>query len=651
MGKPYYDELDRLSATYAWALKRPLGDLPRAIQGVARLPLIAVGSGGSYTSAQFAAALHRRYCSVAAVAMTPLEAVTTPESLRQTAVMLLTAGGRNADVLGAFERLTEREPEQLLVLCARTGSPLARISRKHPAVEFAEFELPSGKDGFLATNSLLATVVVLTRLYVAAFNAPTPLPEKIAEFFPKEVSETFAYIDHLCEPLWRRQTLVVLYGPDCHAAAVDLESKFSEAALGNVQVTDFRNFAHGRHHWLAKRGGETAVLAIVSERDLGLAGTLLALLPKEVPIVRLSAAGTGLMANLSALLQVFMVVGSAGKARGIDPGKPGVPSFGRKIFHLRAFASKQSELETLSVREAAAIERKAGASVASLISRGTLDGWRKEYRLFCDCLAAAKFRAIVLDYDGTICSEAHRFEPLVTPISRQLNRLLQAGAVLGIATGRGKSVKDTLRQAIEPQFWRRVVVGYYNGGDVATLKDDSRPDGTEAVGPTLAPIADALRVAFGQSGLANLTFRLPQVTIEPAPDANRDDVWNSVEHLVHSVGNAGVGALRSSHSIDVVAAGVTKQAVVARVVELLSEDANTSVLCIGDRGRWPGNDYALLSNPYALSVDEVSPDRQTGWNLAAPGQNGVAATLDYLQRLTSTRDGLQISIESWKSDQ
>jgi fructoselysine-6-P-deglycase FrlB-like protein len=224
VGKPYNHELGCLSATYAWALSAPLGDLPRVLRGAVGLPLVAVGSGGSYTSAQFAAALHRRYCSVAATAMTPLEAVATPQSLRQAAVLLLTAGGRNADVLGAFERLAEREPRRLLVLCTRAGSPLARIARRHSAVDFAEFEPPSGKDGFLATNSLLATVVLLTRAYVAAFNAPAPFPDKISDLFTREVGETSTQFDHLCEPLWRRQTLVVLYGPDCHAAAVDLES-------------------------------------------------------------------------------------------------------------------------------------------------------------------------------------------------------------------------------------------------------------------------------------------------------------------------------------------------------------------------------------------------------------------------------------------
>ena len=65
------------------------------------------------------------------------------------------------------------------------------------------------------------------------------------------------------------------------------------------------------------------------------------------------------------------------------------------------------------------------------------------------------------------------------------------------------------------------------------------------------------------------------------------------------------------------------------------------VLTIGDRGRWPGNDYELLREPFALSVDELSVDPNTCWNLAPRGQRGIAATLCYLRALTVTNAKLR----------
>src|SRR5262249_52806365 len=151
---------------------------------------------------------------------------------------------------------------------------------------------------------------------------------------------------------WTRQTILVLYGPTTHAAAVDLESKFSEAALGAVQLADFRNFAHGRHHWLAKRGEESGVLALVPEDDRELAGSLLALPPKRVPTLEVHVPGRGIHACLAALARVLMLAGQAGEARGIDPGDPGVPAFGRRIYHLRAFGGLDEARHGLPAREA-----------------------------------------------------------------------------------------------------------------------------------------------------------------------------------------------------------------------------------------------------------------------------------------------------------
>ena len=69
------------------------------------------------------------------------------------------------------------------------------------------------------------------------------------------------------ERLWCQETILVLYGAEGRIGAIDLESKFTEAALGNLHIADYRNFAHGRHHWLAKRGTSSGVLALVAPGD------------------------------------------------------------------------------------------------------------------------------------------------------------------------------------------------------------------------------------------------------------------------------------------------------------------------------------------------------------------------------------------------
>lgn len=75
---------------------------------------------------------------------------------------------------------------------------------------------------------------------------------------------------------------------------------------------------------------------------------------------------------------------------------------------------------------------------------------------------------------------------------------------------------------------------------------------------------------------------------------------------------------------------------------------DSRILCIGDKGRWPGNDFDLLSEPFSLSVDEVSSDPVTCWNLAPAGYRGIQATLYYLDHMRITAKGLLLNLPASK---
>jgi hypothetical protein len=438
-----------------------------------------------------------------------------------------------------------------------------------------------------------------------------------------------------CRPLWDRENLTVLFGPQTQAAAFDVESKFIEAALGAVQPSDYRNFAHGRHHWLAKRGDVTGVLGFITAEDADIADKTLRLLPSQVPAVRLCVPGEGVTAGLAAMICTLHVVGLAGEARGIDPGRPGVPDFGRKIYHLRTYG-KRNSIEPCSVR-AVSIERKTGISINKLRESGDLQFWETAYKDFTELISSTCFGAIVCDYDGTLCDERDRFAGLGKEITAQLSRLLGEGVILGVATGRGKSVKEVLRATLPDKYWGQVFVGYYNCADIGALGDDARPDGTDEVCEALLPVARDLKADHIISRNSDCTYRRMQITVVPTTPALKETVWQSVLQLVHRTAVPGVSLLRSTHSIDVIAPGVTKRQLIRHIGALRGSAEKHAVLCIGDRGQFPGNDFELLQEPFSLSVDETSTDPSSCWNLAPRGYRGAQAAAHYLRSLR--RDG------------
>jgi hypothetical protein len=552
---------------------------------------------------------------------------------------LLSAGGGNVDILAAFQTLAAREPRQLSILCGKTTSPLAEAAREHEYTDLVIYEPPTGRDGFLATNSLLAFVTLLVRAYASEFEECSPEFDtrgaNILDLLHND--EHWETWHKLTTPLWTRNTTLVLHGPTTRIGAIDLESKFTEAAVGNLQIADYRNFAHGRHHWLAKRASESAVLAFVSEADQVLAERTLDLIPEDIPQVRLFIGGPPESALLLSLVAALRITGWAGEARGIDPGRPGVPEFGRKLYHLPLPKQRPHVRNaTISDDDAVAIERKSGLSIERLIRRGELQRWQNGLALFRKNLAEASFSGVVLDYDGTIVDTRERFSPPRSEIANELVRILRTGACVGIATGRGRSVKRDLRECIPADLVNQVVVGYYNGAEIGTLADDHIPDGEAIVCDELKPLAAALRAQSELADLAEQTDRRYQITLQARRPTTESRLWDLAQQTVLLTGQRNVTITRSSHSIDIVAAGVTKLNVLNRLRESVP---NMPILTIGDRGRWPGNDYELLKEPFALSVDELSVDPHTCWNLSPRGQRGITATLGYVQALRGT-DGV-----------
>lgn len=634
MGKPYVSEIAQLGMTYEWASHFDISKLRQAIVTAGSLPLVAIGSGGSLTAAHFITSLHRRYTGQLASTATPFEVIS--EQLdRRTSMWLLSAGGGNVDINAAFDALVRREHAQVGVICGRPESPLVTKASQHDYVDLFDFSLPVGKDGFLATNSLLAFCVLIARAYAEVYN------EIDGNLEPNSVgldSDVLLGWQEAVDPLWARETTVILHGIASRTGAIDLESKFTEAAIGSLQIADYRNFAHGRHHWLAKRGKSSAILAFTTPEDRDLAEKTLALIPDDIPVARIDLAGNHIATSLASLVAAIHITGWAGISRGIDPGRPGVPLFGRKLYHL-PFPKTKKDLTAIPIEDAVAIERKTGVSIKRLIERGDLAKWRFSLAEFKENLKSTTFCAAVFDYDGTLVDTRVRFFLPIQEIVVELIRMIEAGLIVGIATGRGASVRRDLQSCLPRILWGRVIVGYYNGADIAFLDDDAHPDGEPESGEDLIQIARALRSHTELGEIAIQEDRRWQITLKPRQAIPENRLWDISNEVIQLHGLSDIHIVRSSHSIDILAPGVTKRSVIQYINKVSGQGDAAGILKVGDRGCWPGNDFELLREPYSLSVDELSADPSTCWNLAPRGQRGVQATLNYCRALKGIPGG------------
>lgn len=628
MGKPYKTELQQLHHTYKWALDASIDKLTAFISKSSFFPLIATGSGGSLTAAYMAALLHEN-TGMVSKSVTPLELTNSTKSIKQACVLAFSAGGNNADIISAFKFAAENEVRHLLACCMRSQSRLRLLADKYSYSSCFDLDLPSGKDGFLATNSLIGFVTLLIRAYGNLYPHIGTLSHDLIL-----TQDKYDYIGLKAKPIVNKTTWVTLYGKWGLPSAFDLESKCTEAALCNVQLADYRNFAHGRHHWLAKRSDESGVVALITPDDVNIAEKTLNLLPHNVPILTLQTEEKGPVGSLELLVKVLNLVYIRSIAQGIDPGRPGVPQFGRKIYNMRFSLKNNKKALGINSQLESIILRKSNCPSLLDMTNESLNYWKQAYEAFMYKLTNTSFGSVVFDYDGTLCDFDERYTGPKPEVGYQLVQILEKGLCIGVATGRGKSVRIDLQELIPEKYWEQVIIGYHNGSDIAPLSSDKHPNKNDFQCAQIESINNTLNKNWELNSIAKIECRPRQVSIEPVVATK----WKRVKEIViETIARISVGevqVLESSHSLDVVSSGVSK----LHLVKACEEHArgvgmSDAVLCIGDKGKWPGNDYELLSNPYSLSVDTVSSEPMSCWNLSKPGHRGVQATLYYLQSL------------------
>lgn len=618
MGRPYKSELAAVPETLGWATEVDISEVVQIVATVASRPLLVIGSGGSVTACHLIAKLQSEYARQPVRVLTPFEfSLQPPDGI--SSVLLLSAGGSNRDILGTASKAVSESYESVCAMVARTASPLRRLLEEHSHTLHAGFDVPFGKDGFLALNSLLATSVLASRAYASVFGTPWR-PPTLDGLGQRNVEAAL------------RPSVVVLAAGWSWPAALDMESKFNETGLGTVTCTDHRNFAHGRHHGLAHRAEVSGVVALSTPDCLSIAERTLRIIPKTIPRLHLKTESSGVGGAIELIHQVFTLVDRVADRSGMDPGRPQVADFGRRLYSLPSLRQHDSP-PLVDVW----VQRKVSCHVWHHASHEQREEWRAAYRRWADAIEQTEFSSVALDYDGTLCEAHERAGRPRAFVARALRTMLADGVRLGIATGRGDSVLEALRKTVPREHHPDVVVGLYNGAVVSSLEDvqDRLADAQRAKVDALRQVSAALDASPLLKAIATVRQRHLQLTITQTRPLPTGFLIRHVSELLSMDPEAldSCTVHESGHSVDIIPSGVSKLA----VVKALEGQTPHSVLTIGDQGQLRGNDFALLSRPASLSVERVSTAMDRCWNLAAIGSRGTAALAPYLAAFRSTR--------------
>ena len=287
-------------------------------------PLVATGSGGAETVADFAALLYGARGGVSAAVSPYTLNSYSDEALGTAKLLLVSKGGHNNDIVFAARRglsvnpgstasftLYTGERNEVRKLFAKAGSPLS-------------FDIPGLKvhDGFVSTGTPVMYFALLCRAFDPGCDLTRYawLPEKPFRLERNDgtalTPEDFRDVRHY----------VVLHGSWGRPVASNLEGKLVESGLCTAGVFDYRSLCHGRFILLSNHLEDAAVVMLVSPRERDIAERTRGFLPASARLVIIETEADSPEASLDLLIRTSAFFFDLCGATGTDwksPRNPG----------------------------------------------------------------------------------------------------------------------------------------------------------------------------------------------------------------------------------------------------------------------------------------------------------------------------------------
>lgn len=286
-------------------------------------PLIAAGSGGTETAAEFAALLYGARGGVA-TSVSPYTLNSYSDAALKTAKLLLVSkGGHNNDIIFATQRGLAVNPDRTAAFNLNGGD--RNEARKHFLKAGSDkcFVVPMKDvhDGFVSTGTALAYGALLTRIFqpgvdIGKYKTMPAVPFTLTRNDGSPLA---------IEDLRPVKNYILLHGSWGRPVANNLEGKMVESGLACASVPDYRNLCHGRFIFTSNHLEDSAVVMFVTPREKDIAERTRGFLPASTKLILVETEHDAPEATLDLLIRATEFFHSVCTACGVNPESPKNP--------------------------------------------------------------------------------------------------------------------------------------------------------------------------------------------------------------------------------------------------------------------------------------------------------------------------------------
>jgi len=209
--------------------------------------MMFVGSGGSLSASVFGEQLVLRMLGRTAKALPPFDFEGIEKLDDDTVVWLLSYGGANPDIMGAAMKAAKLAVRNCIVLTGTRDSRLARFAKDH---SWTTIFLRAEERGFVSTIGMLAMVSALTGLLI-----PDEKIDELTNLFNEDsLYKLTRNADRISMGVATNfsdridSTHIIALGSGWGwPAMTDFESKIVEGGVCTIEISEMKNFTHGRY--------------------------------------------------------------------------------------------------------------------------------------------------------------------------------------------------------------------------------------------------------------------------------------------------------------------------------------------------------------------------------------------------------------------
>lgn len=295
---------------------------------------LIVGSGGSFTASVFGEVLYFQALGKLAKAITPFEFEGLKRIDKNTVVWFVSHGGGNTDILGAALNAKKMGHSKCIVLTGNKNSKLADLARQN---RWKTLFIQSHERNFVSIIGLLSQVSALCGLLVTNDEI-----EKLDEFFSdihlrthfnSSMREMRLIANEIAKShdMIKNIHLVSFARGWGWPALVDLESKITEGGICTIEVSEMKNYTHGRYMNLFGHSNRRIIL-IKTPKDVELVDFLSRRFQKYIPTFTLQTDENSIVGALDLLIKVLFLSWYLGQIAKKDILKPKYPSQARGLY-------------------------------------------------------------------------------------------------------------------------------------------------------------------------------------------------------------------------------------------------------------------------------------------------------------------------------